>query len=250
MNLKIVKGNIVDAKVDAIVLPANSKLIEGSGASTAIFQAAGRKELTKECKIIGHCEVGSVVPTYAYNLSAKYIMHAVVPKWRGGNNGEYDLLSSAYASTLELSDVMECKSIAFPLLASGNNGFDSELAFEIAVKNIEAYEGKNLEEVILVVYSNRVEQLVKNLGYTVTILPVNMQRTEKELKRQEEKKRQFNDNKDAAQNFLKEQLQKGIDYFKDEEHREKAIKLGIEIVKIVMEMKKGSNNQSGKSTEK
>lgn len=160
------------------------------------------------------------------------------------------MLSSAYASTLELSDVMECKSIAFPLLASGNNGFDPELAFEIAVKNIEAYEGKNLEEVILVVYSNRVEQLVKNLGYTVTILPVNMQRTEKELKRQEEKKKQFNDNKDVTQNFLKEQLQKGIDYFKDEEHREKAIKLGIEIVKIVMEMKKESNNQSGKSTEK
>lgn len=46
MELKFLKGDIVDAKVDAIVLPANTKLKEGSGASTAIFKAAGRKELS------------------------------------------------------------------------------------------------------------------------------------------------------------------------------------------------------------
>lgn len=53
MEVRFLKGNIVDAKVDAIVLPANSKLKEGSGASEAIFKAAGRKELTKKCKEIG-----------------------------------------------------------------------------------------------------------------------------------------------------------------------------------------------------
>lgn len=94
MELKFLKGNIADAKVDAIVLPANTKLKEGSGASEAIFKAAGKKELTKACKKIGSCEIGSAVPTLGYNLPAKYIIHAVVPKWVDGEHNEYDLLST------------------------------------------------------------------------------------------------------------------------------------------------------------
>lgn len=79
MEPKILKGNIIDAKVDAVVLPANTRLKEGSGASEAIFVAAGMKDLTKECNKIGYCEMGSAVPTLAYNLPAKFIIHAVVP---------------------------------------------------------------------------------------------------------------------------------------------------------------------------
>lgn len=67
MVLKFFKGNIADAKVDAIVLPANTKLKEGSGASEAIYKAAGRKELTRACKKIGSCEMGSAVPTLGYD---------------------------------------------------------------------------------------------------------------------------------------------------------------------------------------
>ena len=94
MDIEIVSANIIDICADAIVLPANEKLKEGSGTSKAIFEAAGRSNLKQECEKIGHCEVGSAVPTSAYNLNAKYIIHAVVPKWRGGNNNEYGLLSS------------------------------------------------------------------------------------------------------------------------------------------------------------
>ena len=71
MEFKILKENIVDAKVDAIVLPANTKLKEKSGASEAIFKAAGRKLLTKVCKEIGFCEMGSAVPTLGYELAAR-----------------------------------------------------------------------------------------------------------------------------------------------------------------------------------
>ncbi|MDO4492166.1 MAG: macro domain-containing protein [Lachnospiraceae bacterium] len=134
MKLRFLKGDITDIRTDAIVLPANKHLKEGSGASEAIFKAAGRKELTKACAKIGFCEIGSAVPTLGYGLKSKYIVHAVVPKWVDGNHNEYDFLSSAYLSALELADVMDCKSIAFPLLASGNNGFDLELAFEIGVR--------------------------------------------------------------------------------------------------------------------
>ena len=231
MELKFLKGNIADAKVDAIVLPANTKLKEGSGASEAIFKAAGKKELTKACKKIGSCEIGSAVPTLGYNLPAKYIIHAVVPKWVDGEHNEYDLLSTTYASALELADVMECKSIAFPLLASGNNGFDLELALKIALKSIEAYEPKCLELVTLVIFGNRISEIVKNAGFEVTILPRNFEAEKEQL---EARKKMINGVKGVAQQFMEAQIQKGIEYLKEPENREAAVQFGVKIVKMVM----------------
>ena len=72
MKFSVVKANIVNLNVDAIVLPANEQLREGSGASRAIFKSAGRMALTKACKEIGHCNMGSAVPTLGYNLKSKY----------------------------------------------------------------------------------------------------------------------------------------------------------------------------------
>lgn len=234
MKLDFLKGNIADAKVDAVVLPANTKLKEGSGASEAIFKAAGRKELTKACKKVGFCELGSAVPTLGYDLPAKYIIHAVVPKWIDGNHNEYDLLSTTYASTLELADVMECKSVAFPLLASGNNGFDLNLAFEIALKSIEAYDAKNLESVSIVVFGNHITDIVKNAGFEVTILPRNLGEDEKEKDKLEARKKIFNDAKDVAHQFMDDQIKKGIEYFQDSKHREAALQFGVAIVKMVL----------------
>jgi len=168
----------------------------------AIFEAAGRKLLTKKCKELAPCEVGSAVATLGYDLESKYIIHAVVPKWIDGNHNEYDLLSSAYAFSLALADEMGCKSIAFPLLASGNNGFDLNLAFEIAEKNIELFDSKNIEDVVLVVFGNRISDLVKGKGYDVGVLPRN--------------------------------LQKGIDYLKEPENREKIYNYGKKIVGMLI----------------
>lgn len=110
MQFEVVKTNIVNIVADAIVLPANKSLKEGSGTSRAIFEAAGRKALTKACDKIKHCETGNAVPTLAFDLSAKYIIHAVVPRWVEGESGEYDLLSSAYLSSLNIADIMGCES--------------------------------------------------------------------------------------------------------------------------------------------
>jgi O-acetyl-ADP-ribose deacetylase (regulator of RNase III) len=168
MNFTIVKANIVDVQADAIVLPANEKLKEGSGTSRAIFEAAGREKLKAECDKKGHCDVGLAIPTPAFDMSASFIIHAVVPKWKGGKHNEYDLLSSAYLTSLNIADVMGCESIAFPLLASGNNGFDRELAFHIAEESIRCFEGKALKQVILVVFGDTTAQFVQSLGYEVT----------------------------------------------------------------------------------
>lgn len=86
--------------------------------------------MTKGCEKIGYCSIGNAVPTLAYKLNAKFIIHTVVPKWIDGNNSEYDFLSSAYLSALTAAELMGCESISFPLLGSGNNGFDRKRSAE------------------------------------------------------------------------------------------------------------------------
>lgn len=233
MKFNIIKSNIVDVVADAIVLPANEKLKEGSGASTALFEAAGRKKLTKACMEIGHCDIGSAVPTLAFNLKARFLIHAVVPVWIDGNHNEYELLSSAYLSALNLADVMECTSIAFPLLASGHNKFDKELAVKIAHESIERFEGTNLKKVTIVIYGDSTEKLMKNLGYAVAIIPKRIHEEEQKALKKAKREKLLAEGKEVVQQFLEEQMKKGIEWLKAEENKEKVLKLGMFVVKTV-----------------
>ena len=239
MKFDLVKSNIINVPADAIVLPANSMLKEGSGASAAIFEAAGRKDLTKACKKIGFCEVGSAVPTLAYNLNARYIIHAVVPKWIDGRNGEYDLLSSAYLSALNAADVMGCESIAFPLLASGNNGFDLELAFQTAKISIESFTGNCLKKAIIVLFGNHIVSIVRGYGFHIIEIPVDLNKEEQRQAHKAKARKMAEEGKEIAQAFLEDQIQKGLDYLKDKDNREKILKAGIGIAKWAYQITKG-----------
>ncbi len=177
MQFEIIKGNIVNAGTAAIVLPSNSGLVEGSGSSTAIFEAAGKRKLTKACKEVlknngGSCEVGSAIPTLAFDLGSHgtdYIIHAIVPKWIDGEHQEYDNLCFAYLSSLKVAELMGCTSVAFPLLAAGNNGFDKDLAFEIAIRSFRDFESSTLQKIILVIHGETVAALVKEKGYSYEV---------------------------------------------------------------------------------
>lgn len=232
MKFKIIKANIVDVASDAIVLPANEALKEGSGTSKAIFTAAGRKELTKACKELGHCSTGSAIPTLAYNLSSKYIIHAVVPKWIDGEHSEYDLLSSAYLASLNIAEVMGCESVAFPLLASGNNGFDKQLAVRIAEESIKSFEGVNLKKVFLVVYGDTMETYMKSLGYNVLVIPAHVKMNDKKIHHQDKQKKLIADGKDVAQDILEAQLEKAIEWIKKPENQKILFEAGIAEFKL------------------
>lgn len=232
MKFKIIKANIVDVASDAIVLPANEALKEGSGTSKAIFTAAGRKELTKACKELGHCSTGSAIPTLAYNLSSKYIIHAVVPKWIDGEHSEYDLLSSAYIASLNIAEVMGCESVAFPLLASGNNGFDKQLAVRIAEESIKSFEGVNLKKVFLVVYGDTMETYMKSLGYNVLVIPAHVKMNDKKIHHQDKQKKLIADGKDVAQDILEAQLEKAIEWIKKPENQKILFEAGIAVFKL------------------
>ena len=232
MKFKIIKANIVEVASDAIVLPANEALKEGSGTSKAIFTAAGRKELTKACKELGHCSTGSAIPTLAYNLSSKYIIHAVVPKWIDGEHSEYDLLSSAYLASLNIAEVMGCESVAFPLLASGNNGFDKQLAVRIAEESIKSFEGVNLKKVFLVVYGDTMETYMKSLGYNVLVIPAHVKMNDKKIHHQDKQKKLIADGKDVAQDILEAQLEKAIEWIKKPENQKILFEAGIAVFKL------------------
>ena len=88
MPFLMLRNDITKVTADAIVNPANRNLLQGSGTSRAIYQAAGEQELTAACEAIGHCDLGRAVCTPAFGLPAKYIFHAVCPAWHGGFFGE------------------------------------------------------------------------------------------------------------------------------------------------------------------
>lgn len=132
MPFLMIRNDITKMNTDAVVNPANPELLQGSGTSSAIYKAAGERKLTKACRKIGFCDIGHAVITPGFKLSAKYIIHAVCPMWKGGCDGEKDFLYNAYFNSMKLADENGLKSIAFPLLSSGNYRFPKKEALKIA----------------------------------------------------------------------------------------------------------------------
>ena len=155
MPLRIVHGDIVRTKADAIVNAANEHLLAGGGVCGAIFRAAGAARLQAACDEIGHCDTGSAVATPAFDLPARYVIHAVGPVWQGGSCGERALLASCYTTSLALAADLGCASIAFPLISAGIYGYPRDEALAVATEAIEAFlatdAGANME-VILVLF--------------------------------------------------------------------------------------------------
>lgn len=139
MTLKLVCQEITTMKTDAVVNAANESLRMGGGVCGAIFEAAGEADLTRACRQIGGCPVGGAVITDGYHLEAKYIIHAVGPIWRGGQEEEVKLLGQAYLTALSLAAKYHLTSIAFPLISSGIYGMPRRLAYDTAVTAIRSF---------------------------------------------------------------------------------------------------------------
>lgn len=245
MNFEIVRNDITNMKVDAVVLPANKYLKEGSGTSKAIFEKAGRAKLEKACNdyLKKHKSVwiGSAVLTSGFNLDADYIIHAVLPKWIDGEHDEYNLLSTAYLSSLELADLAGCKTVAFPLLASGNNRFDANLALEIAVNSINAFNPTNkLEKVYLVLYGMKAVAFAKERGYEVDEIIDQKYVLENNEEYKNSKQRTANQAMEVvtkaagvmgkyAELFAKDGVELAQEYMDNSENRKKLLEKGAEI---------------------
>lgn len=139
MPFEIVREDITNMQVDAVVNAANTALQQGGGVCGAIFRAAGERELQRACNAIGHIGTGQAVITPGFGLKAKYIIHTAGPVWRGGGQGEEEQLKSCYQSSLRLARDNGCESVAFPLISSGIYGYPKEQALRVASEAILAY---------------------------------------------------------------------------------------------------------------
>ena len=140
--LEIIQGDITKQHVDAIVNAANNSLLGGGGVDGAIHKAAG-PGLLVECMELNGCPTGEARMTGGYNLPAKWVIHTVGPVWRGGTQGEDDLLARAYSNSLALAAREGVKTIAFPSISTGAFGFPLERAATIAVREIKRFLARN-----------------------------------------------------------------------------------------------------------
>lgn len=133
--MTIREASITDLDTDAVVNAANPDLKEGLGVCGAIFESAGRDELKNACDAIGHCDTGRAVITPGFGLKAKYIIHAVGPKWDEEDEKHVsNVLFDTYRSALELAVENGCRSIGFPLISAGYYGFPIGKAWRAAIR--------------------------------------------------------------------------------------------------------------------
>ncbi len=135
--LELARGDITTERADAIANAANDALRGGGGVDGAIHRAAGPRMLEElRRRFPDGTPTGTAVATEAYDLPAKWVIHAVGPVWRGGTHGEPQLLADAYRSALLLADGLGARTVAFPAISMGIYGYPPHAGARVAINTV------------------------------------------------------------------------------------------------------------------
>lgn len=167
MILELLKADITEVEVDAIVNAANTSLLGGGGVDGAIHRKGG-KAILDECVQIrnkqGGCRTGEAVITTAGNLPSKYVIHTVGPVWNGDKEEKSKLLADCYKNSLNLAVENGIKTIAFPNISTGIYHFPKDKAAEIAVKAVKDFDRiLEIEKVLFVCFDDENYQIYKSI---------------------------------------------------------------------------------------
>ena len=162
MPFEIVRNDITNMRVDAIVNTANPRPVIGLGVDSAIHEKAGPQLLAARQEI-GDISCGCAAITPAFGLDAKYVTHTVGPVWDGGRCGEETLLRNCYDNSLKLALAHGCESIAFPLISAGNYGFPKDKALQIAISAFSEFLLEHEMQIYLVVFDRKAFKLTEQL---------------------------------------------------------------------------------------
>ena len=160
--IAFVVGDLTEQRVDAIVNAANSSLLGGGGVDGAIHRAGG-PEILAECRLLGGCKTGDAKATTGGRLPARWVAHAVGPVWRGGEEGEPELLASAHRRSLVAARELGARTVAFPAISCGLFGYPPERAARIAVASVKPFED-DFDEIRFVFLGEELREVFVNAG--------------------------------------------------------------------------------------
>ncbi|AEC09853.1 putative Macro domain protein [Arabidopsis thaliana] len=159
--LKILKGDItkwsVDSSSDAIVNPANERMLGGGGADGAIHRAAG-PQLRAACYEVPEvrpgvrCPTGEARITPGFNLPASRVIHTVGPIYDSDVNPQ-ESLTNSYKNSLRVAKENNIKYIAFPAISCGIYGYPFDEAAAIGISTIKQFS-TDFKEVHFVLFAD------------------------------------------------------------------------------------------------
>lgn len=167
MPFEIVRNDITEMQVDAIVNTTSVEPGIGSGVDAQVHRKAGPK-LLEARKKAGRMKPGQAFLTPGFGLEAKHVIHVLAPTWTGGGGGEEELLAASYRNTLELAEKSGCESVAFPLLSAGNRGFPESIALQIAIREFSTFLMDSDLHIYLAVFNRQAFRLSEKLFHLVS----------------------------------------------------------------------------------
>lgn len=155
-------GDITKIHADVVANAANTELKRAPGICEAIYAAADSEQLERECAKYPRLRIAHAAVTSGCGLPAKYIIHVAGAGWYRGTGRDRMLLAQCYRAAMNKALLYQCRTIAIPLMFSGDYHIPREEAVRIAGREIEEFVGRHPRlDVILVLYRKQIYNMAK-----------------------------------------------------------------------------------------